>query len=269
MRGRLTTALICLALGGQLAAQELAQFEVVSIKRHVTLEASGGIQNLPDGTMIMINQPIASLIRGAAPVPVRDVIGAPDWVNTERYDVTTKPPAGSTPAQRQEMTRRMFADRMKFVAHIEQQERETFALVLARSDGRLGPNLKPSTLDCSPRPVNPGAPLPPPPTDVRTSCGMMMSQTSIVSGGITMDRLVRSLEGLAGGLVNDRTGLKGPYALELNYSPEGLAAGGDRSASDLPPFVTALQDQLGLKLQREKTMVPVLVIDSIERPSEN
>lgn len=98
---------------------------------------------------------------------------------------------------------------------------------------------------------------------------MMMSQTSIVSGGITMDRLVRSLEGLAGGLVNDRTGLKGPYALELHYSPDGLAAGGDRSASDLPPFVTALQDQLGLKLQREKSMVPVLIVDSIERPSEN
>ena len=96
-----------------------------------------------------------------------------------------------------------------------------------------------------------------------------MSQTSIVSGGITMDRLVVSLGGLAGGLINDRTGLKGPYALELNYSPDGLAAGGDRSAGDLPPFVTALQDQLGLKLQREKTIVPVLVVDSIERPSEN
>jgi uncharacterized protein (TIGR03435 family) len=268
MRGPLTTALTCLALG-QLAAQDLAQFEVVSIKRHVTLEANGGIRTLPDGTMIMINQPIASLIRGAAPTPVREVIGAPDWVNRERYDVTTKPPAGATPAQRQEMTRRMFADRMKLVAHVEQRERDTFALVLARSDGRLGPNLKPSTLDCSPRPPNPGAPLPPPPTDIRNSCGMMMSQTSIVSGGITMDRLVVSLGGLAGGLVNDRTGLQGPYALELNYSSDGLGANGDRPASDLPPFVTALQEQLGLKLQPEKTMVPVLVIDSIERPSEN
>lgn len=269
MRGPLTTALICLALGGQLAAQELAQFEVVSIKRHVTLEANGGIQTLPDGTQIMINQAIASIIRGAASVPVREVVGAPDWVNTERYDVTTKPPAGSTPAQRREMARRMFIDRMKFVGHVEERERETFALVLARSDGRLGPNLKPSTLDCSPRPAAPPGPLPAPPLDVRNSCGMMMSQTSIVSGGITMDRLVVSLGGLAGGLINDRTGLKGPYALELNYSPDGLAAGGDRAAGDLPPFLTALQDQLGLKLQREKTMVPVLVVDSIERPSEN
>ena len=97
---------------------------------------------------------------------------------------------------------------------------------------------------------------------------MSMGPTSIVSGGITMDRLVVSLGGLVGGrLVNDRTGLKGPYALELNYSSDG--ANGDRPASDLPPFVTALQEQLGLKLQPEKTMVPILVIDSIERPSEN
>lgn len=153
MRGLLTIALTCVALCAQLPAQELAQFEVVSIKRHVTLEASGGIQTLPDGTMIMINQPIASLIRGAAPVPVREVIGAPDWVNTERYDVTTKPPAGSTAEQRREMPRRMFADRMKLVAHVEQRERDTFALVLARRDGKLGPNLKPSTLDCAPRPA--------------------------------------------------------------------------------------------------------------------
>lgn len=268
-RRALNTVLICLALCALAIAQELAQFEVVSIKRHVTVEASGGTRTLPDGTFIMTNQTIESIIRGAAPVPVREVIGAPDWVKYERYDVTAKPPAGATPEQRREMMRRMFIDRMKFVGHVEERERETFALVLARSDGRLGPNLKPSTLDCSPRPAAPPGPLPAPPTDVRNSCGMMMSQTSIVSGGITMDRVAGALSGLAGGLVNDRTGMKGPYALELNYSPDGLAAGGDRSASDLPPFVTALQDQLGLKLQREKTMVPVLVIDSIERPSDN
>ena len=97
MRRPLHAALMCLALGGQFAAQELAQFEVVSIKRHVTLEASGGTRTLPDGTFIMTNQTIESIIRGAAPVQVREVIGAPDWVKYERYDVTAKPPAGTTP----------------------------------------------------------------------------------------------------------------------------------------------------------------------------
>jgi uncharacterized protein (TIGR03435 family) len=268
MNRALNAVLMCLLLCAQAAAQAPVQFEVVSIKRHVVLEAAGGTRTLPDGTYIMTNQTIESMIRLAAPVPVREVIGMPDWVKYERYDVTAKPPAGATPAQRSEMMQRMFADRMKLVAHVEQRERDTFALMLARNDGRLGPNLKPSTLDCSPRPAVTPGPLPAPPVDVRNSCGMMMSQTSIVSGGITMDRLAGALSGPAG-LVNNRTGLNGLYALELNYSPEGLAAGGDRAATDLPSLLTALQDQLGLKLQREKTMVPVLVIDSIERPSEN
>src|SRR4026209_2460710 len=110
----LNTVLICTALCAQAAAQELAQFKVVSIKRRVTLEASGGTRTLPDGTFIMTNQTIESIIRGAAPVPVREVIGAPDWVKYERYDVTASPPAGTTPEQRREMMRRMFIDRMKF-----------------------------------------------------------------------------------------------------------------------------------------------------------
>ena len=271
MRATVMYVLICGAVCAQAAAQEGARFEVVSIKRNPGIDASGGIRNTPDGGMVMVNQPIRSILTGAAPVPVREVVGAPDWVMTERYDITTRPPAGSTREQRAEMMRTMFAERMKLVAHVEQRERDTFALVLARSDGRLGPNLKPSALDCSPPP--PGTPPPPPPrldADPRKRCGMRMSANQIVSGGIDMDRLVPSLSGLAGGLVNNRTGLKGTYELELNFSRPGLAPTDNRPALvDAPEFFTALQEQLGLKLEREKTMVPVLVIDSIERPSEN
>src|SRR6187549_2094741 len=118
MRGPVNAALLCLASCSLLAAQDPARFEVVSIKRHVALDTSGGTQNLPDGTYIMINQPISTIIGLATPTVVREVIGAPDWVDTERYDVTTKPPAGSTPAQRREMTRQMFIERMKFVGHV-------------------------------------------------------------------------------------------------------------------------------------------------------
>jgi len=268
MRGPVNTALLCLASCSLLAAQEPARFEVVSIKRHVALDTSGGTQSLPDGTFIMINQPISTIIRGAAPTQVREVIGAPDWVNTERYDVTTKPPAASTAAQRREMARQMFIDRMKFVGHVEERERETFALVLARSDGRLGPNLKPSTLDCSPRPATAAGTPPPASTDARNSCVTAFGATSIVSGAIDIDRLLPFLGGLAGGLVNNRTGLKGLYSVELNFSRDGLAE--NQKRDDEPPqFMTALQEQLGLKLQRERTMVPVLVVDSIDRPSEN
>ena len=246
------------------------EFEVVSIKRKAGVEAGGGIRTLPDGTYIMTNQPISSIIMAASPTPVREVVGLPGWAETDRYDVTAKPPAGATPEQRRGMMRRLFADRMKLVAHIEQRERDTFALVLARSDGRLGPNLKPSTLDCGPRPAGaaPAAPVPPQPSDARNRCGMSFGATSIISGGISMDLLVNSLGGLAGGLVNNRTGLAGYYSVELNFSADGLATT-DKRGDEPPQFLTALQEQLGLKLEREKTMVPVLVVDSIERPSEN
>ena len=267
---RLIFALVCIALAVDLRAQDAAEFDVVSIKRNIAgAEAGGGIRTLPDGTFIMTNQAIRSIITLAAPTPVREVIGLPEWALNDRYDVTTKPPAGATREQRAQMMRKMFADRMKLVAHIEERERETFALVLARADGRLGPNLKPSTLDCAPRPTA-GPPPPPttPPPDARSRCGMQFSATSIVSGGILMDSLVQSLGGLAGGLVNNRTGLQGFYSVELNFSPDGPAS--DAKRGDEPPqFLTALQEQLGLRLQREKTMVPVLVIDSIERPTEN
>jgi uncharacterized protein (TIGR03435 family) len=116
---------------------------------------------LPDGTQRMTNMPIRNFILAAAPVPTREVIGLPDWATTERYDVELKPPPGSTSAQRREMMRAMFADRMKLVAHIEQQERDVYSLVLARADGKLGPELKRSSLDCGPPP--PGTPLPQPP----------------------------------------------------------------------------------------------------------
>jgi uncharacterized protein (TIGR03435 family) len=209
------------------------------------------------------------MIRSASPVPVRDVVGYPDWVKNDRYDVIAKAPAGTTAARRQEMIRALFTDRMKLVGHVEQREMDGFALVVARSDGRLGPQLKPSTLDCTPRPAG-DQPLPPAPVDAANRCGLSTDTTSIASGSITMDRLARALEGEAGDVVINRTGLDGAFALTLKYS-ESRGAGNRSStaATDVPEIFTALQEQLGLKLQRVKTVQPVFVVDRIERPTEN
>lgn len=89
----------------------------------------------------------------------------------------------------------------------------------------------------------------------------------MIAGTMPLDNLVGSIAGGAGGLVNNRTGLKGSYTFTLKYAPRGTTSSTD--PADPPGFITALQEQLGLKLQPEKTMVPVLVIDSIERPTEN
>jgi len=246
-----------------------AQFDVVSIKPHRSdMAPGGGIETRPDGTFIMTNQPISTIMLSASPVQVREVAGLPDWAERDAYDIVAKPPAGATRAQRAEMMRNMFIERMKLVGHVEQRERTTFALIVARQDGRLGPGLKPSTLDCARPPSAAPSQTPPDHSDAQNRCGMSMGPGSIVSGGITMDRLVHSFASLAGGLVNDRTGLKGEYAVTLRYAPPGLRA--DASPpDDAPQFVTALQEQLGLKLQPEKTKVPIFVVDHIERPTPN
>jgi len=268
--------LVAFAFVPSLSAQTpRAEFDVVSIKRSAPDAVGGSMRNLPDGTSIMANVRVQQFITGAAPVPVREVIGLPEWATTERYDVTAKPPAGSTPQQRSEMWRTFFAERMKLLAHVEERERDTFALVLARSDGRLGPQLKPSTLDCSPKPPGtPPAPPPPPPTsdsDYLNRCGGRFGNGSIVSGSTTMDQLVLSFAGLAGRQVFDRTGLKGNYALTLKYlSPRTPGTSPEAPVpDDTPDFFTALQEQLGLKLQPEKALVPVFVIERLERPTQN
>jgi len=258
-------------------------FDVVSIKKVKEPRQSGGMRILPDGMFMMMNGSIGSLVNAASPVPItpRDIVGGPDWLWRELYDVTVKPPEGLTGAERAEMLpkmwRAMFADRMKLVAHIEQREKEAFALVLARSDGRLGSELKPSTLDCTARGA--GATPPPPPTgppslqDRQNRCGLSTSRGLIVSGGVTLDQIARLLGGIAGGEVDNRTGLTGLYSIKLNFSVQrsaGAPPDPNATVDDAPEIFTALQEQLGLKLQRgEKKSTPVFVIDSIERPSEN
>jgi len=257
-----------LLTGSLLAAQApLAEYEVVSIKRSPADAVGGSLQTLPDGTFIMKNSPMRSIILAASPVPTREVEGYPAWVDRERYDVTAKPPPGATRQQSGAMMRRVFEDRMKLKGHVEERERTVFALVLARSDGRLGPQLKPSALDCT-APVPPRSPQTPPPEPPEARCGGSFGAGLIVSGGITMDQLVPSLSGLAGGQVINRTGLQGYYALTVRYAmPRG--PGADPPADDLPEPITAIQEQLGLRFQPEKMKMPVFVVDSIERPSEN
>jgi uncharacterized protein (TIGR03435 family) len=250
-----------LAAAGNVGAQTTAEFDAVSIKRNNGgPQADGGISSLPDGTFVMKNQPISSMIRYAAPVVVREVAGLPAWAREDRYDVIAKPAAGTTREQRSQMWRAMFAQRMKLVARVEEREIDAFALMPARSDGRLGPKLKRSRPDCNPS----GSANPP------ARCGASFGATRIEAGSMTMDILAQWLTSLAGRLVNNRTGLQGPYELQLDFSPELKTPDTEATAGDtLPDVFTAVREQLGLKLVPEKARAPVFVIESIQRPTEN
>jgi uncharacterized protein (TIGR03435 family) len=258
-------------LPGRINGQSLGrtEFEIVSIKRNMSGPGAVDRRTLPDGSVWIVNMPVRAFIVAASPAPTSEVFGLPDWAFAERYDVVVKPPAGSTFDQRDQMWRAMFADRMRLAAHVEQRQRDVYSLVLASPDGRLGANLKPSTLDCGTAGAPQASPnqRPPAPQQAQDPCAVLMMPGRLVDGSMSLDGLASFLYGPAGGEVTDDTGLAGLYTVNLTFSAHGTGATTD--ADNAPDIFTALQEQLGLKLKRQKRMMPVFVIDHIERPTEN
>jgi uncharacterized protein (TIGR03435 family) len=254
------------AVGVRAQSDGSARYEVVSIKRNTSGPGGSSARMLPDGTQILVNMSIWSIINLGAPIPVTETVGYPDWVRTENYDITAKPPQGLTRRETQGMMRNLLIDRMKLAGHIEQREKTTFAMVLARRDGTLGPELQPSTIDCRRKPGDPVAPGPPSAAEIRTSCAMRTGLGFLEAGSVNMDALAGMLRIGAGGEVSNRTGVAGFYSVSLKYAAQGGLSTGP---NDLPDFFTAVQEQLGVKLSAEKTMLPVFVVDHIERPTEN
>jgi uncharacterized protein (TIGR03435 family) len=208
----------------------------------------------------MIDGPAIVLIRSAYPDAV-EILGLPEWASSaERYDVEAKGNPEATGEQLQVMLRTMLAERFKLAAHYETREQQTYALMLARSDGRLGPQLRRYDGDCTTYldPVKAGREKPevPIPSNGAPACGYRFDGRRIIAGGVSMNALTGPLRGLAGRIVVDKTGLRGNYEFTLEMG------------ADVTVF-TALREQLDLKLESEVNQLPVLVIDRIERPTEN
>jgi uncharacterized protein (TIGR03435 family) len=180
-------------------------------------------------------------------------------VNSEMFDIDAGASFEPTPEQRQVMLRQVLADRFKLAAHFETPERPIYNLVIARSDGQLGPQLHHIDIDCV---VYRRDAIVLPPADPMP-CSFRMSganSLTIVSGGRTIQSLADTLSGEAERPIFDKTGLTGYFAFKLEYGGPG--------PNDLSVF-TAVQEQLGLKLQAARGPVEVLVIDHVEHPTEN
>ena len=261
-------------------------FEVATVKRN----ASGApfiLINTNAGRFTATNFPLRELIRLVHRVQPNQLVGGPDWL-TDRYDITGKIPDGVSPTRRDDMVKALLADRFKLVTHVETRELPMFALVVARDDKRLGPNLSASKNDCTPgaRGRAAGPPpggMPPPPPEfkpgARPACGTMQGPGMISAGGVTMTRLAELLSGNVGRTVVDRTALAGFFEFDLTFTPDpgqGLPAGplppGVQAPNidpNGPSLVTAIQEQLGLKLEPIRGPMQVTVIDSIQRPTED
>jgi uncharacterized protein (TIGR03435 family) len=166
------------------------------------------------------------------------------------------------------MWQTMFAERFKLTVHYEEIDDPSYALTLARADGRLGPQLKRSDVDCDA--VEAARRAGTPPKDLPNGagpCAMKMSGDGIIAGGIAMSELAPNLTGPSGRQVVDRTGLDGRWEFVLRFSREERDPNAPLGL--YPSLFTALQDQLGLKLVPFVGRNKLLVIDHIERPTEN
>ena len=252
-------------------------FDVASIKLNKTGDRASRAVVQPGGRFVNTNVTLLQLIQTSYRMATAQIIGGPDWIKTEHYDIVAKGPDGATPAQRDAMFQNLVAERFGVTFHHETRELPAANLVMARKDGKLGPRLLPATeadSDCSVRArpdySKPGFTALPP-------CNAGFSTLPNGNGqfdarGITMERLATELLGFhIAPFIFDKTNLEGVFNIDrVEYRPSNLSAGPSANASvDAPTILTALQDQLGLKVEMIKGPADVIVIDHAEHPTEN
>jgi uncharacterized protein (TIGR03435 family) len=292
----MTKPLLAAAVAVLIVAAPRAQapaFEVASVKP----DKSGGMNrriNMPADRFEATNVPLQNLIAmaygDAGPPPqslANDRIsGGPSWMNTDFFDIVAKAGADALPgpegvAQKLAMLRTLLAERFKLAVHHETRTAPIYVLMLARSDGKIGPNLLRSDVDCAALLAARGAAPPPPPTPgARPPCGAMVGLGPVAlltAGGQTMPALANMLSRITGRIVADHTGLSGVFDVDLRFNGEDLAglppppAGADRPApaTDAVSLFTAIQEQLGLKLDAQRGPIDVVVVDHAEQPTED
>jgi uncharacterized protein (TIGR03435 family) len=262
-------------------------FETASVKPNKSDTDERFLQRAPGGNLRVVNMPLRQLIVFAYQIQGFQLEGAPAWTTAERFDIEARSgkdlPAVSLAAGVNDpmrlMLRTLLADRFTLVVHKETKELPIFELVLARPDGTPGPQLQPATVDCnalaaaSQAAARSGGPAPPPGT-----CGITMNLGRIRFGGLPMTSFANTLAQPMQRVVVDRTGLAGNWEFELTFAPDQstlppgpLPAGLQPPSVDpnAPSLVTAIEEQLGLRLRPARGPVEVLVVDRVERPTEN
>jgi bla regulator protein BlaR1 len=257
-------------------------YEVASIKPNKSGTNMVRMMYTPNG-LSATNGSVQMLINAAYGVENNQISGAPGWLNSERYDIDAKMDSATVEelrkldeddrrAVRQHMLQALLADRYKLTLHRETKDLPIYVLIVAKD----GPKFKQAT----PGETYPNGIKGP---DGHSGAGMMMMGREGLTGqGVELMNLVRHLTRQLGRTVVDKTGLTGRYDFTLKWTPDETLGGapkgpqsGQAGVGDTPPtdsspsLFTALQEQLGLKLESQKGPVEILVIDHVEKPSEN
>lgn len=257
-----------------------ASFEVASFRRNI---AGGPTVWRPQATgeFTLINIPFQTLITAAYQLQPYQLQAAPAWTRNERYDIVARldpaiagrlQPDGHPPTWALAL-RSLLVERARLAFHRETRTLPIYALVMARTGGKPGPNLTPAAADCdalrtqSAAAARAGQPSPyPPSTPTWIPCGLRNTPGRIVSGGFGFAEFLAALSVEVGRQVVDRTGLTGKWDFFVTYTP--MSAAGSPADTDAPGLFTALQEQLGLRLESTEGPVNVFVVDRLERPTE-
>jgi uncharacterized protein (TIGR03435 family) len=257
------------------AAPQDAQpaFEVASIKRDVSGERGGMFTCVPNCHLERMT--LRDLVIFAYGVHDFQVTGGPGWIDSDRYNIDAKgegPPSHSQEyvALQYRRLQTLLRDRFHLTIHRETRELPIYELTVAKG----GPKLQqPKCVQREPGDftIAPGK-----------YCGLMggaMASGWLQASGTTIANLANYLSRMLSRTVVDKTGIAGEFDFQLTFTPDAStpspdAAGprpaGGAAAADLGPDIyTAMQEQLGLKLESAKGPVEVLVIDRVERPTEN
>jgi uncharacterized protein (TIGR03435 family) len=267
------------------------KFEVASIKPGKPGDMRMFMRFQPGGRLVVTNMPIKAFMTFAYNVQQFQISGEPKWFDSERYDIEAKPDSAKAakldklPKEQRgdeirHMMQALLAERFHLSLHRQTKDLPVYALVVAKG----GPKLQKSTFV---PPDKPGA-LPPPKPGGPPPKGSLFMQGpgQVTSTGSELPMLVNILSHAVNRIVIDKTGLTGRYDFTLKWTPDqpspqafgaGQRPGPGPMGNDAPPppdpngpsLFTALQEQLGLKLESQKGPVEILVIDHVEKPSEN
>lgn len=263
-------------------------FEVASIKANRSRTGSRGVSFQPGGlavTDLTVREIVAFAYGVPNPLRYTRITGGPKWLDSERFDIRAK--AAGTPStdRIRLMLRALLADRFKLLIRDATAYLPIYGLTKARRDGKLGPRLhRTSDMDCVEFIRSRGGVLPALPRDpqdvpmcvIRAEPGLIVARSRTMADLVTVafPRVIQDR------IVVDRTGLKGNYDVSLEWTPDPKPF---ESANDLPAglpvppppaavgpsIFTAIQEQLGLKLESQSGPVDVHLIDRVERPNED
>jgi uncharacterized protein (TIGR03435 family) len=253
---------LSLTVGATFVASVTAQgvhgFEVASIRMSAQ-RPTGSMGQVSPERFSRRYTTLSTLVSYAYEVTPEQIQGGPDWMRSQRFDVDAKADAEPTAMQMRMMVRQLLVERFRLKVHVETKELPRYALVTVRNDGQLGERVRPSQIDCSSengrvsRDVSQG------------QCAVMTRSSgdsvTMVVRGTRLHQFAQLLQNQAGRVVVDKTGLTGTYDIELEVARQS-------SPGEVSLF-TALQEELGLKLQPERGPVQVLLIDHAEQPTPN